>query len=155
MSGEHNTVNARRGVNQAEITARRIRAWELRISGKSIRGIAGELEVSASQVFKDLEAHAKEIKQAPAEELRKLELQRLDMLVEKLWSRAETGDPQAVGAFLKVMERRAKYLGLDAPTKVEATVHQVDAQDTALAELINEHKAKVAAEAQALRDGAE
>jgi hypothetical protein len=32
---------------------------------------------------------------------------------------AETGDPRSVEVMLKIMDRRAQYLGLDAPDKQE------------------------------------
>lgn len=47
---------------------------------------------------------------------------------------------------LRVDERRARLNGLDAPTVVNATVHQVDAEDVELAELIREEQARAAAE---------
>ncbi len=50
-----------------------------------------------------------------------LEVQRLDAIFDKLWPKVENGDEKAVNAALRVMERRAKLLGLDAPTKQDIT----------------------------------
>lgn len=63
---------------------------------------------------------------ALADEVRKLELQRLDRLLRALWPRAlgtQTDAPndKAVGRVLQLMERRAKLLGLDQAVKVEQT----------------------------------
>lgn len=52
---------------------------------------------------------------------------------------------KAIGTLLKIQERRAKYLGLDAPTKVEAIT--VDALDDAIAKLAAELEADQAREA--------
>jgi hypothetical protein len=144
-----------RGPSTAEITERRIRAWQMQLAGKSYRDIATELGVSVGTAFKDVQAHAEAIKTPVAEAVRKQELARLDMLIERLMPRIESGDVQAVGAFLKVMDRRAKMLGLDAPTKQEINVPQIDVGGTALGELLAEYRARQAAEEQALKDGAE
>jgi len=51
--------------------------------------------------------------------LRALELLRLDELLNALWDTAIAGDLKAVDRVLKVMERRAKLLGLDAPFEIK------------------------------------
>lgn len=100
----------------------------------------------------------------PAEELRQLELERLDTLArtcEGILARhhvmvshgriikdddgqvlLDDGPVmQAVDRLLKIQERRAKLLGLDTPVKADVTVHQVDARDAELMEMINEARA--------------
>ena len=57
--------------------------------------------------------------QEPADELRTLELERLDRLLLGVWGQAAKGNQGAVDRALKIMERRARLLGLDAPTKVQ------------------------------------
>jgi len=52
---------------------------------------------------------------------------------------------KATDRLLRILERRAKLLGLDAAIKMEATVHQVDQVDVGLAELIRDARAKAAA----------
>ena len=49
------------------------------------------------------------------EEVRKVEVERLDGMLQALWPKAEDGDEKTVDRVLKLMERRAKLLGLDAP----------------------------------------
>lgn len=46
-----------------------------------------------------------------------LEVERLDALLHGLWAAAEGGDLQAVDRALRVAERRAKLMGLDAPVR--------------------------------------
>jgi hypothetical protein len=36
-----------------------------------------------------------------------------------VWTKALNGDVRAVDSVLRIMERRAKLLGLDAPTKID------------------------------------
>ena len=58
-----------------------------------------------------------------AEEVRDLELQRLDEMTAGLWPQIQAGSPPAVTAAIRVSERRARLLGLDEPvaTRTELT----------------------------------
>jgi len=57
----------------------------------------------------------------PADEIRTQELERLDRLMSRFYNDAiRTGNPQSASMTLKIMERRAKLLGLDAPTKIDS-----------------------------------
>lgn len=60
---------------------------------------------------------------------------------------------QALDRFLKIQDRRERYLGLAAPTRVETTItDRSDARDIELAEMISEAKARNAAAEQQLRE---
>lgn len=61
-----------------------------------------------------------------AEEARQQELDRLDRLQRAVWPNALQGDLAAVNSVLRIMDRRARYLGLDAPIKHDVTVETVD-----------------------------
>ena len=61
-----------------------------------------------------------ETAQEAADEVRALELARLDALLAALWP--QQGEPAVVDRVLRIMERRAKLLGLDAPTRVDAVL---------------------------------
>lgn len=50
-----------------------------------------------------------------------LEEQRLDAMITVLWPQVAKGNQGAVDRVLRIMERRAKLLGLDAPTKADVT----------------------------------
>jgi hypothetical protein len=56
---------------------------------------------------------------APPEEMRKLELERLDALQVEFWKIAQGGSIKAHEALLKLMKRRAELEGLDKPMRVE------------------------------------
>ena len=51
--------------------------------------------------------------------MRTLELERLDKLWFAMYRQATQGNQGAVDRCIRIMERRAKLLGLDAPTKTE------------------------------------
>lgn len=102
----------------ATITARmrRQRAVELRRSGASYGQIAADLGMARSAVHETV-CRALAALQADldgqARLLQAQEADRLDRLQMALWPAATDGDPAAVTAVLRIMERRAKLLGLD------------------------------------------
>lgn len=107
-----------------ERTERMAKALELRRQGMGLADIAKELGFKdASGVYYAIQRALKKIIQEPAEAVRKLELERLDKMLLGLWPQATKGQWQAVDRVLSIMERRAKLLGLDAPTKIDITQH--------------------------------
>jgi len=67
-----------------------------------------------------LEAYDRDIKEE-VPRVRQIELQRLDYYLDCLQKKIKAGDVAAIGKAITIGERRAKLLGLDAPTKVAAT----------------------------------
>jgi hypothetical protein len=57
------------------------------------------------------------VREDRAERLRDLEGRRLDALQVGLVPGIRNGDPRAIGAAVRLMERRARLFGLDAPTE--------------------------------------
>lgn len=103
---------------------RQRRALELRKAGWQFIDIANELGYKdASGSYHAVASALKKTLQEPADELRQLEATRLDQLLLGLWPKAIKGDTWAVDRVLKIMERRAALLGLDAPVKREDTLH--------------------------------
>jgi hypothetical protein len=66
---------------------------------------------------------------AAIEEHRELELDRLDNLQRTYWQPAVAGNLRAADFVLRVIDKRAKLLGLDAPLKVQAEVVTYDGSD--------------------------
>lgn len=100
-------------------------ALELRKAGKSYRAIGKALGISFQRAHMIVSTHIAEQKEHAAEtadEIRQIELERLDELLEAYLPMAKAGDASAADRVLKIMDRRARYLGLDAPAKVEATI---------------------------------
>lgn len=107
---------------KASILERQLLALDMRKSGYSFRKIAERLKVSYQTAYRDVSAELSrmsELRDGKKEELRQLELERLDALTEALNPMASVGNPSSVSMSVKVMERRAKLLGLDMPLEVE------------------------------------
>jgi hypothetical protein len=64
------------------------------------------------------------------EQIRALEEDRLDTLQEANWGKAMQGDFQAGTLVLRIMDRRAKLLGLDMPFKQEVVVTNATDDDS-------------------------
>lgn len=74
--------------------------------------------------YKDVCRELERLRDTMAEDARfilQIELERLDRLTEAMWSRAVGGDEAAVDRVLRLMDRRSKYLGLDAKLKVDVS----------------------------------
>jgi hypothetical protein len=98
------------------------KALELRIAGKTFAQIGAALGISdthAHRLVTNALAERKEHRARLAEGLLELELERCDRLQRALATQVARGDVRAVVATLKVMERRARLLGLDAAQKLE------------------------------------
>ncbi|MBF6332388.1 sporulation transcriptional regulator SpoIIID [Nocardia transvalensis] len=83
------------------------------MAGATIRAIADKLGVSKTTAHRDVAEALAEIKREPAQAVLDMELHRLDAMLLGLYPTAVRGDVKAVLAALKIMDRRAKYLGLD------------------------------------------
>jgi hypothetical protein len=97
--------------------SRRVQVLELRKAGASMRAIARQLHISVSTAHKDLWLALDELAAAQrekAEPLRQLELERLDRYLLALEPTISRGEPRAILAAVRIMERRARLLGLDA-----------------------------------------
>lgn len=113
-----------RKTNAAQIEFRRQKVAANLIGGMNYREIAAALGVSIGTVASDVKiifARWKGEQVQSAEQWIALELRRCDRLINTLWNDATDGKPGAIDRVLKVMERRAKLLGLDAPTKQDVT----------------------------------
>lgn len=157
-----------RYVRQADTAARDAEAVRLRADGHTYQTIADQLGYTdRSDARKAIERMIAFTVREPADEVRQMELIRLD----SLWMQAVrvlhahhvtvsngkvvtvNGEPvpddapvlQAIDRLLKIMERRSKLLGLDAPAKVE--VMSLDRIDQAIAELERELGEREAGEA--------
>lgn len=106
-----------RAIDAAERTRK---ALALRRAGASYEQIAKELGLSnKSAAHKMVKRGIESIPREAAEDVRELELSRLDTMSRALWEKAAKGDGFAIERMLKIMKRRAEYLGLDAPKKQE------------------------------------
>lgn len=119
---------------------RRRKALELRKAGVTYNGIGQTLGISETQARKDVEQAIKSITREPAEQVLALELERLDRLFYEAFRYATHSvirhtdendnkfdikldtDQQmrAIDRAVKLMDRRAKYLGLEQAPRNDA-----------------------------------
>lgn len=118
MGGNQNKTSAK----ELRGTARREKCLELRLAGFSYKQIGTALGISAQAAHKhvtkgleDLRASTKE----KAENVRDMELARLDQMLLRQYQRAVEGDRDSIETVLKIMARRAKYLGIESLGKLE------------------------------------
>ncbi len=111
-----NTTNAAR--------ARKLKhqelALELRRAGHSYDAIGRKIGLSRSRAHALVQLGMEEARQqivASADDLRAEELSRLDGMLAKIYPKAGKGDVAAIDRVLKIGERRARLLGLDAPVR--------------------------------------
>lgn len=119
---DNSCMGSRIGRDQATTKMRRIQALELRLAGHTFDEIGSHLgcrrQTAHQLVMSALDERAAE----PCEKVRALELERLDKLLAAHWRTALAGDSDATEICLKVMQRRSRLLGLDAPQQVAAVV---------------------------------
>ena len=103
---------------------RKNRALQRRIGGLTFQAIADELNVTrqaAHALVKSALAELNEKTAESAEELRRLELERLDTMRAAVWGGVLKGDLQSVDRALKISARLSALAGLDAPAKQDIT----------------------------------
>lgn len=110
-------ANLDRELNAIE---KQLEALEMRKAGLPYQNIADILGYSNhSGARKAVQAAMKKTLREPADEVRELEIARLDDLINAIWHLRDK--PEFIDRILKIMERRAKLLGLDAPSKQDIT----------------------------------
>jgi len=112
---------SRRRVRAAD---RRSRVYAMKLGGLSFHEIGEKLNVSkqaAYAAFWQVMREVNALTNGNAAEARKLEVERCDALLAGLWERARLGSHDAANACVRILDRRARYLGLDAPIKTAST----------------------------------
>ncbi len=119
----------------------------LRVTGLSYPKVAEQLGVSVGTAFNDCKAARSriiELTRESAEEVRSTELDRLDRALHAIENAILAGDTRAIDTMLKLSERRAKLLGLDAPEKhdIQAGVATPEAAAALVRQAFGEHGAQ-------------
>jgi hypothetical protein len=131
-------------------------ALQMRLAGRSYQAIANALGYADhSGAYRAVERALVRVTAEPADELRKIELERLDQLYRWTMEEATTdhlhfyqGVPtgfldsaprlKAMELALRIMERRSKLLGLDAPARQRIEVLSEDVVDAEIKRLTAE-----------------
>jgi len=111
------------GAQAIETAERYARVLELRKQGLTLQEIADvEGYAGTSGVHEALTKAIARTVAEPAEDVRALEMLRLDALFKKAWEKVEAGNLTLGDFVLRLMARRAKLLGLDAPAQSKVEV---------------------------------
>ena len=106
-----------------ELSEKRKAALEYRRDGFSYRDIALMMDSTVSTVYAWVQGELQALRsltREAAEDVRDMELQRCDLLLNSLMPGIRLGDPQSISTALKIGERRSRLLGLDAAQKIDA-----------------------------------
>jgi hypothetical protein len=97
-------------------------AYDMRIQGRTYRQISKALNISETAAYncvKNCVLNNDTKLREKAEELRRIELERLDQMYRALMPRIKWGDPNAIEKGLKIMQQRGKYVpDLTEPDKL-------------------------------------
>lgn len=94
-----------------------LQAYQLRLSGVSWWDIAAELGLSehavTTLVAERIKMAAALVDEGSKRQMLVIEMERLDKLQQAAWPKAMGGDSRSIQVILKIIETRAKLLGLD------------------------------------------
>lgn len=114
------------GSKAIQALERSMKALELRKAGATYENIAQMLGYSSkSTAFSAVNRLMQTAKREGSKEAFEIELRRLDDLFMTLWPLARQGEMPAIDRCLRIMERRAKMLGIDAPDRSQQQIQQV------------------------------
>ena len=122
-----------------ETIEKEAKVLELRRGGLTFDLIAQRLGyASASGAYKAYQNACNRIVYDDVVETRRVEMDRLDIAQAAIWGNVVQGEVPSVIALIRIMERRAKLLGLDMPTRtqIEVNVYEQDAIDAEVKRLV-------------------
>ena len=109
------------------VIEREAEVLKLRRGGLTFDLIAKELGFKhASGAHKAYVNACKRIIVSDVQEIRRVEVERLDIAQTSIWARVLRGEIPAIQTLIRIMERRARLLGLDAPTKAQVEITTYD-----------------------------
>lgn len=109
------------GTRRLRGSERRKKACELRLAHWNYEQIGEELGITKQAAHYHVKKALAELRaktEESAEDIRSLELTRLDAIAAKLIMRSLKDDDAATDRLLRVMQRRADLTGIDAPQKI-------------------------------------
>jgi hypothetical protein len=123
--------NHNAAVPSPELVDKEVKVLELRRAGFTWQRIAEQTGYADhTGAYAAYKRAIKRTQQQPADELREQEIDRIDRLQLAIWEDAMYGDTKAILTIVRLMERRAKLLGLDMPIKIEQEVTTWTGGDT-------------------------
>lgn len=125
-------------ISKAAHELRMSRAFELRLTGLSLRQIGSQLGISYQTVQRDLDTYMSAIQNPKADSLRKVYTARYERMLAKLDPKVDSGDAEAINTAARLLAQVSKLNGVDMPTRTEAVIETVDPTDIEVRKLINE-----------------
>lgn len=149
MAGRgNNQGESKASENRIAATMRHKQALELRMAGYGYQDIADRLGYkSTASAYDAIQSALKKTLQEPSDKVRELEIKRLDAMLAAIWVKVKQGNEYSIDRALKIMARRAEYLGLDAPKEVKVQ-HEMAAMANRVASDLGLDAADVLAEAE-------
>lgn len=114
----------RTSAKKLKAAERRALACEMRKAGASLQTIADHLGIRVPSVHAHITKAIAQLNakaETDIEQHREFILRRLDDMTLGIWDKARTGNLKCIDRVVKMDARRAKLLGLDAPTKTDLT----------------------------------
>lgn len=119
-----------------EAAEKRKRALQLRKAGVSYDQIAQQVGyANRGNAHKAVMQELRELPKDDAKDVLNLEVERLDQLLMALWPAAMKGHVRSSETVIRLMERRSKLLGLDAPGSIQNDDDGQEQRRSALADL--------------------
>lgn len=113
--GEQNKMSPAK-ISAAE---RRAKALEMRKGGMTYDAIGKNLGISQVAAYKHVKRALTLLVQEPLEEYRKVEFERLSIMLRAIWPKVLAGNEKSIETGLKISQRICRLMGLDAPLKVD------------------------------------
>jgi hypothetical protein len=123
------SIMVQKALNEVEILLREKEIVDLRTEGYVWREIAQRVNMSTGGAAKAYERALGRVLAPSVKQHRAVELDRLDILQRVYWQPAINGNLRAADFVLRVIEKRAKLLGLDAAIKIQTEVVTYDGSD--------------------------
>jgi len=122
--------SAQKDIEEFELLEKERKVVELRHMGITYEVIAKQVGyASPSGAFHAYERALARYPKETVEKKRELAESRLERLLAGVWTKALRGETPAIMATLKIFERQAKLMGLDAPQKIETDLTVYDGGD--------------------------
>jgi hypothetical protein len=127
----NHTMPNHNAVPEPDQVDKELKVLELRRAGLTWQRIAEEIGYKDhTGAYAAYKRAIKRTMQQPADELRQAELDRIDRLQLAAWPKAMKGNERSILVVVKLMERRAKLLGLDVPIKIEQNITTWDGDES-------------------------
>jgi hypothetical protein len=153
LDGPNKPGPGRNSPKRIEAREKAQQALRLRRAGAQYEDIAervgyGSRRAAQRAVERELESHSAE----DVAIVRTMEVERLDALLFAMWRKALGGDGWSVDRVLRIMERRSRLLGLDAPLRQQIEVISESVLDEEIANLTQKLAAREAEQRAAATD---